>query len=276
MLNNSFRPIFSVITPVYRRKRLVIETIKSVLVQEGISKKLIEIIIVDDDHDVKTLSGNRKFYTSLSPNIIYTRNKFKEGPGGARQTGLKMAKGKYLIFLDSDDCLKKNFIRNMSEVLKCDKNSVAAVSFSNPIFDSGLPIREKIKLIFLMFIRDVLLITSYMTNNKHLFSGAFYLCQFSHMMFKTDVLSDIYFNYDYRMGGEDWDFIATVLTKGDIRIVFRKLLLFRYSRTSMINEPVNRKLKWKSYLLLVRRLPLKYRSGIIYNLFLTYIRIFGK
>lgn len=72
-------------------------------------RKDIEIIIVDDDSDSNivdftTIPGLKR----NNVNIIF--NKDCKGAGHARNLGLSVAKGKWLLFADADDYYSKNFV----------------------------------------------------------------------------------------------------------------------------------------------------------------------
>ena len=67
------------------------------------SQKPLEIIIVDDGSDnnlAKTLANS--FASNSDIPIIYEK-KENGGPSSARNFGIKIAKGEYILFLDSDD-----------------------------------------------------------------------------------------------------------------------------------------------------------------------------
>ena len=77
----------------------------------------VEIILIDDGSTDNTLSVLSEFKENSlnNVNIIPQENK---GPGGARNTGLKVAKGEYVWFVDSDDDIKIeviNYIKSISE-----------------------------------------------------------------------------------------------------------------------------------------------------------------
>lgn len=97
------KPKFSIIIPVYNVEKYLKRCINSVLNQ---SFKDIEIILVNDGSTDK--SGIIcKEYSSKYDNISFIC-KENGGLSDARNTGMKMAIGEYIIFLDSDDYLDVN------------------------------------------------------------------------------------------------------------------------------------------------------------------------
>ncbi len=264
-------PLISVIIPVKGRLHFVREAIDSVYRQNYFQKENIEIIIVEEKN-YRYLIGKRlkKYF----PQIIILQNRGKEGPGGSRNTGLETATGKYILFLDSDDRLKGDFIQILADELERDKKCSSVVCFSNAVFSKDYPVFERIKLYLLMIIRDISLLVSYVFNKKYLIPSMFYLCQISHMMFKRESISNLRFNYDYRRGGEDWDFFIRTMSSDPVRITLKRLLIFRYSQNSSTSSPLNRKLKWQSYSKLATKLPDHIKKSLYCRLFLSYIAIF--
>lgn len=93
----SNQPLVSVIIPTYNRAELVPRAIDSVL---GQSYQNLEIIVVDDcsedntEEVVKAIADNR---------LRYYCHDINQGGSTARNTGIELACGKYIAFLDSDD-----------------------------------------------------------------------------------------------------------------------------------------------------------------------------
>lgn len=85
----------SVVIPTYNRASLIGETILSALGQSLVEK---EIIVVDDGSSDDTSEVVKEF----GDQIIYIRQP-NSGPARARNIGIRMAKGQYIAFLDSDD-----------------------------------------------------------------------------------------------------------------------------------------------------------------------------
>lgn len=91
------QPLVSVIIPAYNAEKYIKEAIESVLNQ---TYKNIELIVVDDGSTDNTAEIVKKYLNDPRVKYIYQENK---GLAGARNTGIKKAKGDYIAFLDADD-----------------------------------------------------------------------------------------------------------------------------------------------------------------------------
>lgn len=92
--------IVSVIIPAYNVERYLEDCLNSVLKQ---TYKNIEIIIVDDGSKDKTLEIARNY--KKEGNNVTVVHQENGGVCAARNRGLELATGKYIMFLDADDYL---------------------------------------------------------------------------------------------------------------------------------------------------------------------------
>jgi glycosyltransferase involved in cell wall biosynthesis len=92
-------PSVSVIIPTYNRKKLLTRAIESVMSQQYTDY---ELIVVDDASGDST--EQLDFFDSRKyPSITYFRLDSHRGVSAARNFGVRMASGKWIAFLDSDD-----------------------------------------------------------------------------------------------------------------------------------------------------------------------------
>ena len=92
--------MISVIVPVYKTEKYLGECIQSILAQ---SYADFELILIDDgspDHSGRIC--DRFAETDRRISVIHKEN---QGVSAARNDGLDLAKGKYICFVDSDDCV---------------------------------------------------------------------------------------------------------------------------------------------------------------------------
>ncbi|MDR2967648.1 MAG: glycosyltransferase [Methanobacteriaceae archaeon] len=103
----------SVIIPVYNSEKYIEQCLDSVLNQ---TFEDIEVICVDDGSTDNSLNILEK-YASEDDRIIIIANEHK-GSGAARNSGLKIAKGEYISFIDSDDWVEINTFEELYAVGK--------------------------------------------------------------------------------------------------------------------------------------------------------------
>lgn len=95
----------SVIVPIYNTEKYLKQCIDSILNQ---TYKNIEIILVDDGSTDNSCSICDYFWHRYE-NIICIHEK-NNGSVKARKTGIWLASGKYIVFVDSDDYVEENYV----------------------------------------------------------------------------------------------------------------------------------------------------------------------
>ena len=119
----------SVIIPIYNVEEYLEECLQSVVDQ---TLDNLQVIMVDDG----SLDGSTdiaKKFASQYNHFEYVRQ-VNGGLGNARNTGVKYAKGKYIVFLDSDDIVPDDAYEKM--YLAAEKNHSEMVVGSVARFDS--------------------------------------------------------------------------------------------------------------------------------------------
>ena len=99
----------SIIIAIYNRKDELFELLNSLSHQ---TDKDFEIIIVDDGSKIDLRPTTELFKESL--NIQFFR-KDNSGPGLSRNYGARRAKNDWLIFVDSDVIVEKDYIENIKK-----------------------------------------------------------------------------------------------------------------------------------------------------------------
>lgn len=103
----------SIIIPIYNVEPYISDCLESVLAQINPN---IEVILINDGTPDNSMVIVEDIINKCSKdqksrfNII---NQLNQGPSIARNTGLKLAKGKYIAFLDSDDKLLPKYIEHI-------------------------------------------------------------------------------------------------------------------------------------------------------------------
>lgn len=113
---------FSIIIPIYNVERYLRRCINSVLIQENVS---FEAILIDDGS-----SDNCPFICdeySAKDSRIHVIHKRHAGQGYARNSGLEIARGDYIFFLDSDDWIPEKTLESLKQLIN--KYDVDIISF---------------------------------------------------------------------------------------------------------------------------------------------------
>lgn len=124
----SNRPLISVIIPCYNYGQYLPEAVQSVMMQASDSLA-VEAIVVDDGSTDDTPSVAQQLVASTADTVRYIRQE-NQGLSGARNTGIRAARGDYLVFLDADDLLCENVLQSHLDTFAAQPELDASVCFS--------------------------------------------------------------------------------------------------------------------------------------------------
>ena len=213
-------PLVSIIMPTYNQEQYIIDALNSVIKQKYLNW---ECIIIDDGSTDNTSNVVKKF--------IKKDNRFKYvkqknlGPAAARNNGVLQSKGEFILPLDSDDIISKEYVHDAIAVFM-ERPKTKLVYCEAEFFGeiSGKWGLEKY---------------SY---NKILFENMIFC---SAMYRRSDYNKTKGYNSNMREGLEDWDFWLTFLQKEDIVYKIPRIHFFyrikEGSRNNM-NDNLRRKL----------------------------------
>lgn len=97
------------------------------LYEQDIPEENYEVICIDDCSP----DGSKQIvrdYQKHHGNLVLIEHKENLGLGGARNTGIKVAKGKYLWFIDSDDQICINSLKKLIDI--CEKDALDVLMFN--------------------------------------------------------------------------------------------------------------------------------------------------
>ena len=103
-------PLISVIIPAFNAEKYLEEALTSINQQ---NYNPLEIIVIDDGSTDNTAKIAKDFSEQVK--YIYQEN---SGPATARNTGIKMAEGDYISFLDADDLWLTNTLKIQLDLLQ--------------------------------------------------------------------------------------------------------------------------------------------------------------
>lgn len=124
---SSAGPLVSIIIPCYNGRRFVGEAIESALAQ---SYRHIEVVVVDDG----STDGSAELIKTYP--VLFVQGPH-QGVSVARNLGIAASHGEFLVFLDSDDCLKPNAVAAGLGSLEKNPGSAMAIGAHNITSHNG-------------------------------------------------------------------------------------------------------------------------------------------
>lgn len=105
----------SIIIPIYKVEKYIHGTLESIYSQ-GFAEAKFEVICVNDgtpDNSMEIVEDFASKHTNL-----HVINQENQGLSCARNAGLRIAKGDYIWFVDSDDSLENNALKEVANIIK--------------------------------------------------------------------------------------------------------------------------------------------------------------
>ena len=121
--------LVSIIIPTYNTKLYIDRCLQSIINQ---SNKNIEIIVIDDGSTDQTADYIINQYPTIA---VYKQT--NKGVSSARNYGIDVAKGEYVLFVDSDDWIDLNVVELLLEGIQKGKYDVAMIGHIRELMQSG-------------------------------------------------------------------------------------------------------------------------------------------
>ncbi|MCW2119436.1 glycosyltransferase family 2 protein [Flavobacterium sp. 7A] len=211
-------PLVSIIVPCYNQAHFLDEALQSVLEQTYPNW---ECIIVNDgspDHTEKVA----KQWTKKDTRFVYL---FKENGGlsSARNGGVIISKGEFILPLDSDDVLDPSYLTKLVPVLKKDSTLGIASCYSNFFYGTKKNIIFQMKPkgfenLYLLYVNQLIATSLYRKECWEQSGG---------------------YDENMKKGFEDWDFWLNVTKKGWKYIIIPEFLFYyRKAQSSMLTNTI--------------------------------------
>ncbi len=229
----------SIIMPVYNAEKYLERSVGSVL-KQTCSKW--DLICVDDGSTDGSLDLLRSFAQKNGNIKVFSVP--NGGPSAARNYGLKRAEGDYVLFLDSDDFLKKNAIKKLLEINEEQDYDITV--FSAKISS----LKEQADWVW----------DASTVSNGEFFGDECVKCLFYengstpfvwNKLFKKSVIDEI--SFDERLFlGEDQEFVFKAFQSAEkIRFADEPLYHYTFQRKASITDSSDGDFTFKSHLLLI-------------------------
>jgi succinoglycan biosynthesis protein ExoO len=191
--------------PAFNAENTIGLAIGSALAQENVS---VEVVVVDDHSHDGTIDIARSFDAGKVRVLALPQNR---GPGGARNAGLEIARGRWVAMLDADDAVYPDRMRRLLQLAE-EEDAQIVVDNINVIGEGGGSSRAMFDHAHLAGLRELTL-ERFIAGNL-LFRRTF---SFGYMkpVFERQFLLENSIRYMERLPvGEDYLFIASALAQG--------------------------------------------------------------
>ena len=125
-------PLISIIVPIYNVEKYIRTCIESILAQ---TYRNVEVIIVNDGSTDQSLAVISDLI--CSHHNVKVINQKNQGVSVARNTGIDVATGKYITFVDPDDKIMPDFVSSLYQI--ADKTGADIVRGSFRDFNGNIP-----------------------------------------------------------------------------------------------------------------------------------------
>lgn len=130
----------SIIIPVFNAEKFIHNCLQSCL-KQNISEDSYEIIVINDGSTDRSAEIIKEFKNKFS-NIVFIQQQ-NQGVSAARNRGLEIATGNYILFVDSDDTIEENSLQSV--FYKAKNNDHEIIILNSLIRNDGKKYREVYK-----------------------------------------------------------------------------------------------------------------------------------
>lgn len=214
-------PYFTLIVPIFNGEAFLSRCLDSVI--EASKGFNIEMILVDDGSTDNSINIAQEYSNRVSW-IISIQQK-NGGPSSARNTGLKLARGEYIGFVDCDDCISDSYFSELS-IACTDKPDIVVFGYQR-VFLNGrkqnyVPYRQTHN-------KDLELLLCNVNSDRQLFWFP------PTKLFKASVLSAVSFD-EYMRLGEDTIFNLQAVYKAQSISRIDSVLYFYYETSGSLSS----------------------------------------
>ncbi|MEI0700190.1 glycosyltransferase, partial [Brachyspira intermedia] len=215
MLKNNIK--ISVIIPVYNVEKYLDKCLTSIINQ---SLKDIEIICINDGSTDSSLQILESYKEKDNRIIIINQKNLKQA--AARNNGLKIAKGEYISFVDSDDYIEKDFLKKLYQTAINNNADIAASNVQEFIDDDFFYDISYVSKMTFFFYEKRILVTP---EDKF---GIIYSCSIWNKIYRREFLTKNNISFFENLFLEDVSFnqISTILAN---KIILVKDVYYYYS-----------------------------------------------
>ena len=252
------KPILTIVIPCYNSEETIECTLSTIIDIQNI-----EIILINDGSTDNTHTIIKKYLEDYK-NIKYEYQNNK-GPGAARNKGIEMATGDYIMFLDSDDKIKtENLCELIDKYLKYKQYDVIYYNFEQ-ILPNGQVYNTYRLEKFKELSKEELI--------KNTISWNLPWGQFKIIESRIIKENNIYFDEQVK-NSEELFFTIQVLVNSNKIFFFDKIVYQYLKRKDSLSTKINLELSKNTVNFMVAKLKQKFENTVYQTVIYNYIVVF--
>ncbi len=135
-MEQNWKYLISVVMPVYNTEKFLRQSVDSVISQTLGFEKNIQLILVNDGSTDTSEEICLEYKDKYPENVVYVKQE-NVGVSAARNNGIAYIEGKYVNFLDSDDCWNEDALEKLYQFFEENYESIDIVAARKKLFDGA-------------------------------------------------------------------------------------------------------------------------------------------
>lgn len=214
--------LLTLVVPIYNMEKYLQKCLESI-VENLKENNDIEVLLINDGSNDASEDICKEFIKKQN-NLKYIK-KLNTGCSDTRNLGIKLSKGEYICFIDSDDFIKKDYIKNIKKVLETKKDLIL---FGHEIFEEN-------------YYKKTIRIPKAIKTKKDLYKQSLFSSS-CNKVYRVDIIkqNNIYFPINTHMG-EDLAFNCKYILFVEEFYILKKVLYCYKNFNGVTNNILKRK-----------------------------------
>ncbi len=209
----------SIIIPAYNVEKYIVKCLDSLLMQQVLD---CEIIVINDGSTDNTSNVVNEYITNTSKNILLI-NSQNEGQGIARNRGIELAKGKYIMFVDADDYVMANSLHLLINRMNSENLDILCGNYEKVDLNGKVIPKNNIEKV-LKFTSNVVDAPTFLSENFG------FLCYTWTFIYKTEFIKHLDVHFKGKIYLEDTEWLSRIIVNAK-RISMLNISFYNYVQT---------------------------------------------
>lgn len=215
--------LISIILPVYNVEQYIADCMESLASQDD---KNFELLVIDDGSSDSSIDIVTSYLDKF--NKVRIQKQKNKGLGGARNTGIKLAQGDFITFVDSDDYISSNYISSLRKRQNIEQSDVVTGQIFKVIDGKIIDLVQKDPN------------NNIQLNEVEKVLGAYRLSVSCTRLYRRSIVINYGIRFPEHIPHEDWFFTYKVLKNSNTISVEEKAKYFWRQRKNSLGQSISK------------------------------------